>query len=100
MDETGLQLDHRPGKVVAKKGSKYLHGRTSGNCETITIIAAINAAGSSIPPHMIVKGKTRRSLSSFQSEDAPEDTTWSWSDSGWTFSLCATFSVSHSRHKH
>jgi len=84
MDETGLQLDHRPGKVIAKKGSKYLHGRTSGNRETITIIAAISAAGGSIPPHVIVKGKTRRSLLSFQSEDAPKDTTWSWSDSGWT----------------
>lgn len=83
MDETGLQLDHRPGKVVAKKGSKYLY-RTTGNRETITIITAINAAGGSIPPHVIVKGKTRRSLLSFHSEDAPEDTTWSWSDSGWT----------------
>jgi len=26
----------------------------------------------------------KQSLLSFQSEDAPEDTTWSWSDSGWT----------------
>jgi hypothetical protein len=59
MDETGVQLDHKPGKIVAAKGTKYLHSRTSGNRETITIIGAINAAGRSIPPHVIVKGKTR-----------------------------------------
>jgi len=84
MDETGLQLDHRPGKVIATKGSRYLHARTSGNRETITIIAAINAAGGTMPPHVIVKGKTRRSLNSFQLDDAPVGTTWSWSDTGWT----------------
>jgi len=61
-----------------------LHGRTSGNRETITAIAAISAAGGSVPPHVIIKGKTRRSLNSFQSVDAPEGTTWSWSESGWT----------------
>jgi len=84
MDETGVQLEHKPGKVVARKGTKYLHSTTSGNRETITVIAAVNAAGVSIPPHFIVKGKTRRSLQSFQTEDAPQDSTWSVSDSGWT----------------
>lgn len=84
MDETGVQLDFKPGKVVAAKGSKYLHSRTSGNRETITIICAISAAGKSIPPHVIVKGLTRRSLNSLQTENAPEGTTWSCSDSGWT----------------
>jgi len=83
MDETGLQLDQRPGKVVAAKGSKYLHGKTSGNRETITINAAISAAGATVPPHVIIKGKMRRSVNSFQS-DAPEGTTWSWSETGWT----------------
>jgi len=84
MDETGLQLDNRPPKVIAAKGSKYLHSRTSGNREMITVIGAVNAAGGAVSPHVIVKGKTRRSLSSFQTEDAPDGTTWSWSDSGWT----------------
>jgi len=84
MDETGVQFDYKPGKVVAAKGVKYLHSRTSGNRETITIICAINAAGKSLPPHLIVKGQTRRSLNSLQTENAPEGTTWSWSDSGWT----------------
>jgi len=83
MDETGVQLDYTPGKVVAGKGAKYLHSRTSGNRETITLICAVNAAGKSLPPHVIVKGQTR-SLNSLQTEDAPDGTTWSCSDSGWT----------------
>ena len=84
MDETGLQLDHKPGLIVAQKGSKYLHSQTSGNRETITIIAAVNPAGAAIPPHVIVKGKTRKSLNSSNTLAAPTGTTWSWSDSGWT----------------
>jgi len=34
--------------------------------------------------HVIVKGQTRRTLNSFQTKDAPQGCTWSWSDSGWT----------------
>ncbi|XP_047142044.2 jerky protein homolog-like [Hydra vulgaris] len=84
MDETGMQFDYRPEKIIAKKGVKYLHSRTSGNRETITVIACFNATGNSIPPHFIVKGKTIRSLCNFQIENAPEGSTWSVSDSGWT----------------
>ena len=84
MDGTGMQLEHKPGKVVACRGTKYLHSSTSGNREMVTVIAAVNAAGQSLPPHFIVKGKTRQSLQSFQSEHAPQNSTWSVSDSGWT----------------
>jgi len=43
MDETGVQLDRKPGRICAARGSKYLHSRTSGNRETITIIGAVKA---------------------------------------------------------
>jgi hypothetical protein len=33
---------------------------------------------------MIIKGKTQKSLNGFDTESAPPDTNWSWSDSGWT----------------
>lgn len=84
MDETGLQLDVKPRKVVAKKGTKNLHSRTSGNRESITVIACVNAAGKYIPPQVIVKGKTCKSLMGFNTESAPPGTNWSFSDSGWT----------------
>jgi len=74
-------ISHR---VIAAKGTKYLHSRTSGNREMITVIGAVNAGGGALPPRVIVKGKTRRSLNSLQTQDAPDGTTWSWSDSGWT----------------
>ena len=35
MDESGLQLQHVPRSVVARKGTRYLQSRTSGNKETI-----------------------------------------------------------------
>jgi len=84
MDRTGVQLDYTPGKVVAGKGAKYLHSCTSGNRETITVTCAVNAVGKCLSPHVIVKGQTKRYLHSLQTENAPEGTTWSWSDSGWT----------------
>lgn len=62
MDETGLQLEHKPRRVLAQKGVRYLHARTSGNRETITLIACVSAAGDKIPPHLIAKGKTSRAL--------------------------------------
>jgi len=71
-------------KTVARKGTKYLQSSNSGNRETITVIAAVSAAGKSLPPHFIVKGKTKRSLQSFQTEDAPQESTWSVSETGWT----------------
>lgn len=84
MDETGLQLDLKAKKIVAAKGAKYLHMRTSGNREMITVIACVNAAGTPLPPHIIPKGKTAKALQSFQTMDAPEGTNWTVSDSGWT----------------
>jgi len=84
MDETGVLLDYKPGKVIAANGAKYLHSHTRSNQDIITIICAMNAAGKSLPPHVIVKGQTRRSLNSLQTKNAPKETTWSWSDSSWT----------------
>ena len=80
MDETGVQLEHRPNKILARKGVKYLTSATSGNKETITIICAINAAGRAIPPHIIPKGKTSRALHSFNTQNAPKGTKWSVSE--------------------
>ena len=78
-----MQLGYHPGKIFAKKGVKYLHSYTSGNWETITIIGCVRAMGNSLSLHFIVKGKTNRSLDSFQTENAPKESIWSVSDSGW-----------------
>ena len=47
MDETGLELNNDPGKVIAAKGSKYVHvikGQKRGR--TITVVACCNAKAS------------------------------------------------------
>ena len=75
MDETGLQLEHKPRRVIAQKGAKYLQSRTSGNKETVTVIACINAAGEALPPHIIAKGKTERALHGFDLQSAPQGAT-------------------------
>jgi len=57
MDETGIPLDSRPPKVVAKYGEKKVRHRQSGNKEQISIIGCGNAAGQVIPPMVIFEGK-------------------------------------------
>lgn len=84
MDETGLQLQHASRSVVARKGTRYLQSRTSGNKETITVIACVSASGDKIPPHIIAKGKTERALHGFDLKSAPYGAKWSVSSKGWT----------------
>lgn len=61
MDETGLQLNNKPGQVVAIKGSKNVAAITSGERgETITVIACCSAEGTFIPPACIFKGKNKK----------------------------------------
>ena len=57
MDETGMPLDHKPPKIVARKGMKKVHCRTSGSKGQITMLACANAAGSVIPPIVIFEGQ-------------------------------------------
>lgn len=58
MDETGVQLNNKPGYVIAQKGSKCVQSVTSTEKgETITVIACCNAEGNFIPPTCIFKGK-------------------------------------------
>lgn len=61
MDESGLQLNNRPGHVLAAKGSKAVASTTSTEKgETITVIACCNAEGTFLPPACIMKGKNKK----------------------------------------
>ena len=77
MDETGLQLEHKPSRVVAQKRVQYLQLRTSGNRETNTVIARVL-------PHIVAKGKSSRALHGFDTQSAPGSATRSVSERGWT----------------
>ena len=90
MDETGMTLAHKPSKVLAKKGAKAIHGKTSTSRELITVIACENAAGDYLPPHFVFLRKTRRKLNGYDIESAMEisssikGSNFSVSKSGWT----------------
>lgn len=61
MDETGLQLNSRPGHVLAEKGSKTISTVTSTEKgETITVVACCNAEGVFLPPACVMKGKNKK----------------------------------------
>ncbi|XP_045765299.1 chaetoglobosin A biosynthesis cluster protein C-like [Maniola jurtina] len=61
MDESGIQLNNKPGKVIAKKGAKVVNSVTSAEKgETMTIIACCNAIGNFLPPAVIIKGVNKK----------------------------------------
>ncbi|XP_050392731.1 uncharacterized protein LOC126811204 [Patella vulgata] len=82
-DETGMSYEHDPVKVIARKGTKNLPGRTTNNRENITVLGCINAAGACMPPMFIVKGKTNRCLNGFATLDAPNGTIWTYQERAW-----------------
>ena len=82
-DETGKQLEHTPVQVVAKKGSRNVVGRTSNDRSNITIMACANAKGEKMPPMLIVKGKTSKSLFGYNTADSPDNTLWTYQAKAW-----------------
>jgi len=56
-DETGITIVHRPGKIMAKSEVKQVGKITSAEKgETVTVMCAVNGAGTYVPPMMILKG--------------------------------------------
>lgn len=61
MDETGVQLINKPGKVITSKGSKDVHVLTAKEKgENVTVIACCSADGKFTPPTLILKGVNRK----------------------------------------
>ena len=76
MDESGFMLTHKPTNVIARKGTKNIVGRTANSRESLSVLACVCANGTHLPPMIIVRGKTIRSLHRWNVEDAPKDTLW------------------------
>ena len=76
-----MPLDHKPPKVVARKGTKKVHCHTSGNKSQITVLVCANAAGSVIPPMVIFEGQ--RFNPEWSKGEVP-DTLYDMSEKGWT----------------
>jgi len=63
MDETGLTVVHKPRKVLAQRGDKQVGRITSGEKgETMTVICAVSASGTYVPPMLVYKHKRMSEL--------------------------------------
>ena len=82
-DETGLNFEHNPPRVVTERGANSVVGKTSQKSSNLTIMACVNGGGSVMPPLVITKGKTVKSLHGFKTSDAPVGTVWSFQEKGW-----------------
>ena len=84
MDESGFQMGvTSTAKVICGSETRNSHAKSiqPGNREWITIIIAINAAGSVLPPQIIFAGKKHQSQ---WYSITPKEYRISMSDNGWT----------------
>ena len=58
MDETGMPLNAVHVKIVTRKGDRNPIAPSSGDKSQITVVACVNAAGSAMPPMVILDRKT------------------------------------------
>ena len=80
MDETGIPLDHRSPRVLAKRGQKKVRYCSTGNKSQITVVGCINAIGQALPPFVVFEAKN---LNIQWTEGEVPGTTYGLSDSGW-----------------
>lgn len=82
MDESGLTVVHKPGRIVAKKGQKQVGKVTSGEKgKTVTIICSMSASGRYLAPFMIYP---RKKMNEHLLVGCPPGTVGVVTDSGWT----------------
>ena len=80
VDESGMPLEHRSPKVVAKKGQKKVRYCTSGNKSQVTVVGCINAIGQALPPFIIFNAKNLNL--DWAKEEVP-GTRYGVSENGW-----------------
>ena len=70
-------------RFLARKGTKAIPGRVSNSRENITVVACVSADGNAMPPFVIAKGKTHKSLSQFKRDEAPEGSIFTYTEKAW-----------------
>jgi hypothetical protein len=82
IDETGVTIVHKPGKVISEVGRKHVYSLTS--CErgkTHTVVACISASGIALPPLMIYPRK--KEVPETMRAGAVPGSMFRYSDNGW-----------------
>lgn len=81
VDETGFITDPAAGKVLSRTGSKNVYQNTgSSGREQITVCITGNAAGQTLPPYVVYKGKH---LYGSWCVGGPDGARYAVSDHGW-----------------
>ena len=80
LDESGILLQHCPGKRIAVRGQKHVNVVTSGNKMNITVLACVSASGFVMPPMVIFN---RKNLTPELTKGEVEGTIYGLSSSGW-----------------
>ena len=82
MDESGITNVQKPVRIIATKGQRQIGKMTSAERgTTVTVICAMSAAGSYIPPMLIFP---RKRMAEGLMRGAPVGAVGAVSDSGWT----------------
>ena len=71
-------MEHKPNKVVSGKSSRRVPGRVSNSRERNTIVVSINGEGKRMPPLVIVKGQSQKTLLSYNTADGPAGAKWTF----------------------
>ena len=80
-DETGINVVHKPGRIITEMGKKKVWAVTSGEKgKTHTVVSCVSATGQVIPPMMIYP---RVRMSEALKKDAVPGTLFACSKSGW-----------------
>ena len=80
-DEKCQRFVHRPDKIAAGIGQN-VDSVVSGNRESFTVVLMCNAAGTLLPPMIIVKGETHRSVNKWKTKDFAE-AYWTYQSKGY-----------------
>ncbi|XP_069105756.1 uncharacterized protein [Argopecten irradians] len=83
IDETSVPLTHKPAKVIAETGVRNPPGRVGNSRDNVSVMACINAAGNEIPPMVIIKGKTYKSLYAYNTKEGVPNTMYTFQQRAW-----------------
>ncbi|XP_069128675.1 uncharacterized protein [Argopecten irradians] len=83
IDETNVSLTHKPCRVLAETGQRNVPGRVGNSRDGVTVLACVNAAGKDIPPLVIVKGLTEKSLRAYNVAEGPVGAKYTFQKKAW-----------------
>ena len=80
LDESGIPLQHCPGRRIAVKGQKHVNVVSSGDKKHVTVLVCVSTSGYTLPPMVIYK---RKNLTPELIWGEIEGTIYGVSSSGW-----------------